>query len=370
MEFTVKRNDILPELTNANRFVEKQKSIPILNSIRIDTTDDRLHISATDLEVGIKTECPAAVDLMGSTIISAPHIVKIVQKLPHDKDIRFKVRERGMTVTCEGSQFLLPTKPVGDFPVLAAAPKKDPIVLPATLLRELIELTIFAINKTDSKYSCSGALLVLNTDSAMMVATDGHRIVSVEKRCAVAGIKDETAAILSRHLLIALQPQLKNLTDEAVVRFWHGNTRLFFEVDRRLIFGMELTSDFPNWKRAIPKDNGVVFSVGRDEISRALSRVSICSDGNPKVVVLDLEEGVLRLSTKSYDAREASEAFAVSSNNQPFHAGFNITYLTDFIGRVKEKEIGFAAKDGDTALLLVASSDDTTASYAVMPLRI
>ena len=61
MEFTISRADLVRELNLSQGVVEKKTTIPILSNVLLEAEGDRIHLTATDLELGIRCSCPARV---------------------------------------------------------------------------------------------------------------------------------------------------------------------------------------------------------------------------------------------------------------------------------------------------------------------
>ena len=55
MEFSVKKFDLQEELELTQGVVERKTTIPILSNILVEATGSRLTITATDLELSIRT---------------------------------------------------------------------------------------------------------------------------------------------------------------------------------------------------------------------------------------------------------------------------------------------------------------------------
>ena len=59
MEFSVMRTDFLKELSLSQGVVERKTTIPILSNILLEVSADSVRITATDLDLGIRSSCPA-----------------------------------------------------------------------------------------------------------------------------------------------------------------------------------------------------------------------------------------------------------------------------------------------------------------------
>src|SRR5678809_1082821 len=197
MEFTVRKFDLLEELTLIQGVVERKTTIPILANVLVRAEGGELRIAATDLEIGLKSVCVSKTTVPGTITLPAKRLYEIVRALP-DKEIKFKRGEANwVTVTCGSSRFRIAGLPQEDFPVLPE-PKANIVHIPAEILSKLITRTIFAISTEDSKYTLSGALLVLKPGSITMVATDGHRLAHVEKLEAMEEVAEEIKVLVPR----------------------------------------------------------------------------------------------------------------------------------------------------------------------------
>src|SRR5207302_7683541 len=179
MEITVSKFDLLKELTATSGVVERKTTIPILSNFLFEAAGDRLTITATDLDLSLRTSCAAKVKKEGACTIPARKLYEYVRLLG-DGEISIKLLENHWVQIRSGRSN---TKMVGmaraNFPALPAFPA-DAIQLPAQVLRQLIAKTIFSISNEESRYTLNGALMVLKPESLTMVATDGHRLAHIE----------------------------------------------------------------------------------------------------------------------------------------------------------------------------------------------
>src|SRR3990172_1539972 len=111
MEFTVERADFLKELTLSQGVVERKTTIPILSNILLEASEDSLQMTATDLELGIRSKCSAKVKKGGSTTVPAKKLFDYVRQL-EDNEIKCKATEAAgssaLQVSCGRSKVRMP----------------------------------------------------------------------------------------------------------------------------------------------------------------------------------------------------------------------------------------------------------------------
>src|SRR6202171_5775092 len=89
MEFTVSKNDLVRELGLSQGVVEKKTTIPILSNVLIEARGDRIILTATDLELGIRCSCPARVKKEGAGTVPARKLLDYARLLP-EGDVNMK----------------------------------------------------------------------------------------------------------------------------------------------------------------------------------------------------------------------------------------------------------------------------------------
>jgi DNA polymerase-3 subunit beta len=370
MEFTVKKFDLLEELTLIQGVVERKTTIPILANVLVRAEGGELRIAATDLEIGLKSVCVSKTTVPGTITLPAKRLYEIVRALP-DKEIKVKRAEGNwITVTCGSSRFRIAGLPQDDFPALPE-PKTSVVKIPADVLAKLITRTIFAISTEDSKYTLSGALLLLKPGLITMVATDGHRLAHVEKTESLEEITEEIKVLVPRKAMGELIRIIPESSDTEWISFSRDENHLFFDMGKRLLISRLLTGQFPNYEAVLPRNNDRIVTINRDEIAAAIRRVAILSDEKSRTVKLALSNGSMELTASHSDLGEAHETLEIDYDKEALQVGFNFQYLLDFLTTADEPDVSFEFKDSESAAQLRAQPpSDYNYRYVVMPMRI
>src|ERR1051325_1942441 len=161
MEFSVQRADLVREVSLLQGVVERKTTIPVLSNILVEALTDSLQVTATDLELGIRTTCPAKVKKTGATTIPAKKILDYIRQLG-DNEIKFKMAESpasgSMLVSCGRSHVRMAAMARDNFPVLPDCAGKL-ATIPPEALAHLINRTMFAISAEESRYTLNAGLL-------------------------------------------------------------------------------------------------------------------------------------------------------------------------------------------------------------------
>src|SRR6202142_3500473 len=322
MEFSVKKFDLLDELSLTQGVVERRTTIPILSNLLCEAKGNRLYITATDLELSIRTSCEAKVKKEGSGTIPAKKLLELVRLLP-DGEIKFKLLENHwVQITSDRKNYKLVGMSKENFPALPNFPHAL-VKIPAKLLADVIAKTTFAISLEESRSTLNGALMVLKPNSITMVATDGHRLAMVETDHKFDGFSSETRVLIPKKAMNEVQRLAAESSDDAVVEFAQDESHLFFQFGGRLLTCRKLTGQFPNYEAVLPRDVNKTVTIERSELQDALRRVSQLADQRSHAVKFMLAKEGLEISASSPEFGEAKEVIEKEFKGETIAIGFN-----------------------------------------------
>src|SRR6516162_11535923 len=291
MEFTVGKSDLVRELSLSQGVVEKKTTIPILSNVLLEAADDRITLTATDLELGIRCSCPARVKKEGAGTVPARKLLDYVRLLP-DADVNMKFLENHWAnITCGRSRTRIAGMSRESFPELPEIPEGISEI-PVKMLASMISRTSFAISMEESRFTLNGALLVMRPEGLTMVATDGHRLAYVQATPAESGQVDKQfRALIPKKAMAELIKLADDADPEAKAILAGDDNHLFFRVGQRLLITRKLTGNFPDYERVLPKENINIAKLRKEEIRSAIERVSQFADERSRAIRVQFTNG-------------------------------------------------------------------------------
>ena len=370
MEFTVSRADLVRELNLSQGVVEKKTTIPILSNVLVEADGDRIDLTATDLELGIRCSCAARVKKAGAGTIPARRLLDYVRLLP-DGDVQVKIADNHWAnLTCGRSKTRIAGMSRESFPELPQMP--EPLAeIPMGVLGALIGKTVFSISSEESRFTLNGALLVLRKGAMVMVATDGHRLAMIETSEDLPGVEGAYRALLPRKAMLELQKLASDSAAGATVKFSGDENHLFFKIGDRLLLSRKLTGNFPDYERVLPKDQPHSVLLNREEFRSAIERVSQFSDERSRAIRVRVAPGEVKIHSSVSDTGESEESIPVEYSGPAVEIGFNAQYLLDFMRAVSNEQVAFHFKDPHSAgEMRPAGEKADNYRYVIMPMRI
>jgi DNA polymerase-3 subunit beta len=376
MEFTVSKADLVRELSLSQGVVEKKTTIPILSNVLLEARGDRLFLTATDLELGLRTSCAARVKKEGSGTIPARKLLDYVRLLP-DADITVKFGENNWAnFTCGRSRTRIAGMSRESFPELPGMPQTI-AEIPVKQLSAMIARTMFAISMEESRFTLNGALLLLGDKTLTMVATDGHRLAYVQRPSEGSGNGTGVAyrALVPRKAMAEITKLADDAGAEGKVRFGGDDNHLFFEFGPRLLITRKLTGNFPDYERVLPQDNTNIAKLVKDEIKGAIERVAQFADERSRAIRVQFTAGEVKVFSSALETGESEESVPGEYSGPDLEIGFNAQYLLDFLRAIPQDHVSFGLKDQKSAGELQPSGagekdESEQYRYVVMPMRI
>jgi DNA polymerase III subunit beta len=372
MEFTIAKDTFLKALQRVQGIVENRKTMPILSNVLIDARSGSVDIIATDLEVGMKSTYAACVTSEGKITVSAKKLYEIIKELP-EQEIHFSTRENDwIDLHCGKAHFNLVGLSPDEFPFFPTINESSFIRLDGSLLKEMVEMTSFAICHDETKYNLNGIFIKAeegdDKTNLKMVATDGHRLALAEKKIASVSSEDLSKGIIFPKKGIF---ELKKITDEdsgEIMISFLDNSAVVKKNDTvvlmRLVDGV-----FPDYNRVMPVGNDKIITLDRENFFHSLRRMAILSSEKFKGIMMEIRDGIMEISASNPELGDARESLEIDYTGPDISIRFNARYLIDALLVLGSKSVDLALKDELSPAVLRPHQCDDFLSV-IMPMRV
>ena len=367
MKFTITRERLHEGLGAVAASVPTKTTLPVLSNILVQTVDDGVQLSGTDLDIAVSTVIPAEVDTQGAVTLPAKKLVEIVRELPSAAVRIASSGEQRVDLECGRSRFRLLGIQKEEFPNFPPVSFDDSWKVTGSDLQKLINHVSFAASTEESRPILNGVLWEPHQDVMRMVATNGHRLARMD--VPVSGSAESTPLIVPPKALEQVR-RLFGPADE--IEIARSDNHLGFRTGKTVVFTRLIEGPYPNYEQVIPKDNDRSCTVEKDSLSAALRRVGVVASDQTHRVRLQFSGGTLKLSVNTPDLGEAQDEIAVSYDGDPLEIGFNATYVLEVLKYMPTDEVRLTFKAPERAATVEPVGWDDPALYLclVMPLRL
>ncbi len=366
MKLITQRDELVAKLSIVSRAVATRAVTQALSGVLLSVTESGVLLSASDGDLGLRTELAAEVDGTGTLLLPGRLVAELARSLGESKvEIESRDTERDVEIRSGGSNFHLRIMPAEDFPKLPAE-AEQPLKIPADALAETMNLVVRAASRDDMRPVLTGVLVNASGREMTMVATDSYRL-AVKRTELDAEIGGEIEANIPARALRELGRILSSEGVEDVSLSLLPNQAVFragpITLNTRLIDGQ-----FPNFRQLLPEAFEHDVRLSRPEFLDVTRRVSQLAQRNAPLR-LAFAPGELKVSASTPDVGDAEEAMPVAFEGEPLEIGFNPEFLRD----------GIESIEGDETMLRLISPlrpgllqpvDNDDFRYLVMPIRL
>lgn len=373
MKFTVQRNTFLEGIQKTLSIVEKKTTMPILNNILIRTGNNKITIVATDREIGLVADYGAEILKEGQVTVSARKLYEMIREIQGDS-VQFEANEsHRVTVTCQKIIYKIPGLSADDFPsVIDDRTDVNFSSMQGKFIEGLIRKTSFAMSGDEMRKNLNGVLVETLDDGGKntlrMIATDGHRLAIASADIGEAALfKLEKGIIIPRKGLNEIKRLIEDAPEEIFVGIRQG--MCIVKTDSTMLRVSLVDAEYPDYRRVMPAEKGIVVQFEKDAILHALRRMSVISSERYSGVIIALSEGKMVLESTNPDVGEAKEEIEIAYHEKDISIGYNVKYLIDAMEVIDDEtvvfEIGVGMKPG---VIKPAHNDEYVC--IIMPLKV
>lgn len=367
---TVPVSDFSAALGRVIPAADHRPTFPILSHVRLQTSGEKLGLTCTDNEIEVTTTFENA-SMPGLDVsVPARKLHDVFRTLPRDAEATIEVLENTVEIRCGRSKFSLNTLPAQDFPTVGKIKIDAQVVLSQALLSTLFTRVEHALATRDVRAYLNGMLLEIDRGVIRVVATDGHRLALCEHATdAGSNLAAPVQVLIPRNSLIELEKLIAK--DDGQVEVAIGGSHARFTIPGTRFYTRLLDAKFPDYRRVIPNGHPLVSKMGRDALAGALTRAKIMADDKTPGVVLDVQEDMIAVSTRTTESLDSAHDEVLAESNGQLTVAVNTDYLLDAIRHNSAAQVDLLLKSPVDPLVIEDRPDDLTRVVnVIMPLKL
>lgn len=372
--FNISREDLLRAIGAQQNITSKKGTLAILANVLIEVEQDRIVVTGTDLEIGLKQIVPAEVFETGILTLPAKKLFEIARESSCDVITLQEGEKNWVDIKAGSSQYKLAGMISEEFPVFPEYDEENTVEMDASVFADLIDKTIFSIaHDKENMYSLTSALLQKEKEGdkrfIKFVTSDGHRLTMMTKEVdkKIDKITFNPVTLIPRR---GVQEIRKFCEDRDKFFFGIEKKQAVLKSDDSLLIIRLMQGEFPDFQsivNVISRDN--VVEIDRVRFLEALKRINLFTEDMFKAIKIDIEDNHMILSSQNADFGSAKDEFDTVYTGQPLSLGFNCRYFIETL-QVMEGNTVKAYISSDESPCLIESDDDEGFVSIVMPMKL
>jgi len=386
MKIICSQESLLHGIQIVQKGISSRIGLPIYNGILFEANEDnKVHLFATDLEIGIDCYIPAQVIETGSTVIPSKIISELIKKFPEGK-IEIECTENNITtITENNSNYKILGFSAEEFSNFPEIKMRAKIKLNQKLFKETIQQVIFSTSRDESKTFLNGALFKIIDNKIEVVTTDSHRLslkniqpINIEKTT----IDEEIEVIIPHRALLELSRLLLD-NEEVFTEIRFGEKQIIFILfpdghkNSIRIYSRLIEGQFPDYKQIIPNSFKTEIKINTEEFRDKMERIALFVREDLKTVKMEItnkennqkqEKCEIFLKAESPSTGEAFEKILSFKKGEDINITFNTDYILDILKTIKKENTIIKLNDPLNPAI-ITPDEDKSYIYILMPVR-
>ena len=371
MEIRINREELYKAVSKVQTIIEKRSNMPILSMVLLNVGKSDLHLSATDLEISFQQKIPAEVINPGSVTISGRKLFEILKEC---KNPRMHIREKEnnwVFLTDDQVKYNLACLPAEEYPLFMEPEGVDLMEMDASVLKEMINKTIFSVTLDEAGFKLSGVFTETVTQEGKlylrMVSTDGHRLSLIEKEMAdTQKLKIDGGIMIPKKGMMELS---KLASEGGPMQIGFKKNNCVAKKENSLVVIRLLESKFPDYNAVIPKNMKSLVKIKREALLDGMKKMVILTSEAYRGVKISLEKNSIELVSINPDLGDAQEKLEVEYKGDRIEAGFNARYFIDVLQAMESEFIDLGFIDNSSPCV-IKGKEDIGFLGLIMPMRL
>jgi len=373
MKFHVKTTDFQKAISAVEGVVTVREVKSALSNIKVEAEDDKVYLSATDLEISIRTSIQAKILEPGTGAIPAKQLSSII------KTINFQDTSLHSSKDGEGGDRTLITDAEGkvnfkmtingidseDIQTIPKVNSEDISEIPCTTFSEMIKKTSYSVAQEDTRFVFNGLYVISNHEKIIVVGTDGRRLTKIERE--INNHLPFEKGIIIPHKAIKEILRIIDSNESGSVALI--NNQIYVKVKDVEVLCKLIDGNYPDYEAVIPKDTSNQVRIPKDRFGIALRQALTAAEEPSKQVRLEFTKDMITLSSANPGATEANISIPIEYSGEEVMIAFKGYYLSDIVKSIHETEMILEFKTSSSPVIFKDPSDPQYIAV-VMPMKI
>ena len=374
MKFTCTRENLVYTLDLVSSLASKHVNLPILTNVLVKATDSGVEVSATNLEIAVKTHLRAKVEEQGSFTIPAKTLSDYVRLLTNEQ-VDVQLKENELVITCGNSSTKIKGSSAEEYPLIPDVEEQHAYTLDVNTFKDILSKTAVAVSKNEIRPELSGVyfhFLSDRYDGLVLAATDSYRLAEARMSIAQGGDRDVVCIVPARvvYEMIRLLQLGKSHEGEENVRVWVSENQIAIRYDNFEMTSRLIDGKYPDYTQIIPKDFKTKSLFPLDVMTNKIKAASLFTTTGVNAVSFDLNvsQNTIGVSSSSTQAGEHSSEIEATLQGEENSILLNHRYVLDGLAHMESDEAEFMVNSAEAPCMFTPKNNKDYL-YIVMPIR-
>ena len=337
MRFIVSSSYLLKKLQIIGGVINSNNTMSILENFLFELSENKLTVSASDLETTIKGVIEVESTDTASIVVPYKILIDTLKTFTAEQALTFTINDNNtIDSVSNNGKYTLAYLDSQEFPTVVEIENANRVTLRGDILATAIQSTFFATGNDDLRPIMNGVFFNFTEEALIFAATDAHKLVKYERQ----DIKSEQPAafVIPKKPLNLLKGILSQSETQVTIEYNESNAKFSFDqLDYvcRLIDGT-----YPNYEAVIPKENPNKLIVNRTLLLNSTKRISNFASKATHQMRVKITGNSLQIFAEDIEYNNrANETIPCNYEGDDMEIGFNSKFFMEMLSNLSSEDI-------------------------------
>ncbi len=371
MKFKVDRQEFHRAIATVDSIIPAREIRSIISNILIETEADRIILTATDLEMGIKTWLPVQAERKGKLTLPAKKLSQAIREFrgseisfQSDSDNRITIQDASGVSKARITLMGMASDEYPQIPTLADDRYNE---FPVGSAIEMIRRCAYAMAEEDARYVFNGLFITSDGTKTSFVATDGRRLSRILREFPQA-LPFKEGVILPNKAVREMQ-KLLDSSEDGRIAYDERDRRVYLRIGRVDLITKLIDGQFPDYEQVLPKKLAHRVKLDRVALENSIRQVAVMAAEPSRQIRLSFADGALNIAASTPDIGEGQDTLAVDYSGEETTIAFNSNYILDVLKTIgaSDVNVGFSSASQPA---VVEDPTDPDFVAVIMPMKL
>ncbi|MCX6761699.1 MAG: DNA polymerase III subunit beta [Candidatus Moranbacteria bacterium] len=385
MKLICTQDNFKKAITNSERIVSRQNTLPILNNILLEASKGYLKITATNLEIGIEIKIGAKIEKEGRITVPAKLLGNFSSNLTEGENMDIEATDQNLKIKNGSTKAMIKGFSAEDFPLIPQKNTEKALGIAITQLKDIFSKILISVAHNEARQELTGVNVTFGEKELLFASTDGFRLSEYVLKLNEGSVNRERYSelmektkniIIPTNTLLELNRIISNNFEDGEVGIFIEEGQIFFEVREIKLVSRLINGKYPEYKHIMPQNYKTTITGERKVLQNALkiAGVFVNNKSNEVVLKIDAGENKIIIDTKSAEVGENSTEINFKAQGESQEIVFNLKYLLEGINVVTTNSLALSA-NSDSSPVAIRELDTKTGeplnnfTYIIMPIK-
>ena len=357
MKFVVSSSELLKGILTVQKAIPNKTSEAILEDYLFVLEGDSLRITASDMEITLRTVIKVESNLEdGSIAVPAKQLTELLKEIPDQPITIATLGESSFECAWSSGSSTLPYFNPEDYPtIISAGEGAKTVEFPAQTLIEGIASTVYAASDEESRPIMNSIFFDIKPDATTLVASDLQKLICYSSSDVKA--PEEASFVLNKRHAVVLRSILGKDDGNVTVNF-DEKTAVFTFGDTTLISCL-VVGKYPDYRVIIPKNNSNILNINRLQLLNTVRRIAVCSPKASNHIKFELTQGSLEVSAQDVGFEIAAhDKVSCQYDGDDLVIGFKSTYIIEILSNLNCESVTVKFADKRRSALILPGDEE------------